>query len=125
MKMPKSGVAYTKVFSSDDEISSDDFDSDSDDFRNHTDTASVRQISRNTYKTGLYSALGLSDDDVSRLKCENTPKCDSVASTHSHKCTAGTSRVPVEVIVFDDPTKRRKVNCVLFHYLDIFVKSFS
>jgi hypothetical protein len=102
-------------FSSDDEIDSDDFDSDSDSGHEWREQESAPVIkSRNKYVTGLYSALGITEDEVQILKAEkdNADVCSgSQSATASVRSSSG--RPPPEIIVFDDPAKRHKVSFVL------------
>lgn len=101
-----------KVFSSDDDIDSDDFDSDSDCTNREDEVVNAKSVkSSNKYKTGMYAALGITDDDVQRLTHEGSA-CSSKCQMSSTEAISKTARPPPEIIVFDDPSKRRKVCCI-------------
>jgi hypothetical protein len=98
-------------FSSDDEINSDDFDSDGDSERFQRDSVKVAK-KRNKHVTGLYTALGITDEEVQKLKdgpINTAHKAVPVSSNSSSK----SCRPPPEIIVFDDPSKRQKVSSKL------------
>jgi hypothetical protein len=111
-KRPSDGLP----FSSDDEIDSDDFDSDLDsDHELHKHESAPVIKSRNKYVTGLYSALGLTEDEVQILKGEKNNVGECSGSQPAKVCVRPVSgRPPPEIIVFDDPAKRQKVSCVCF-----------
>jgi hypothetical protein len=95
-------------FSSDDEIDSDDFDSDlNSDTELHQHEPPPVAKSRNKYVTGLYSALGLTEEEIRSLKAGKSES--SACSSHDHAKNS-TGRPPPEIITFDDPAKRKKVS---------------
>jgi hypothetical protein len=107
--MGKRKVHDELPFSSDDEINSDDFDSDSDIEPRRFDKINqkVPAKSRNKYVTGLYSALGITDEEVQKLKNN-----ESSSKSNPAVPVSKSGRPLPEVIVFDDPSKRQKVHVV-------------
>ena len=86
-----------------------DFDSDSDIEPRRFDKINqkVPAKSRNKYVTGLYSALGITDEEVQKLKNNESSSKSNLAVPVSKS-----GRPLPEVIVFDDPSKRQKVHVV-------------
>ena len=86
--------------------SSDDFIVNSDDEGIAFDSpAASKQVNRHVEK--LREALGLTDVEIKRLREEQNKtdkKCSTTPSTN-----VGRTRPPPQIVVFNDPTKRKMV----------------
>jgi len=102
-------------FSSDDEINSDDFDSDSDsNNEQRCERNSVKVVKkRNKYVAGLYSALGITDKEVEKLKDDPSDTASRTVLLVSSSSSSKSFRQPPEIIVFDDPSKRHKFSFLI------------